>query len=115
MPSKKKIALLMIQGSNSIEIPTERYTWLEHPVVEDSSWKQCLNDPVKKGPAFEFVGSESTGNGIPLSHDVYRTMFRDNSYGEGSVIALRSILRMRVGREEVPMYDIRFESKAQRH
>lgn len=46
---------------------------------------------------------------------VYWPLFRDNDDSDGSVIAPRSVLRMRFEREEVPFYGVRFKSKSQRH
>lgn len=65
-------------------------------MVKGSFWKKALNNPVEAGLAFKFVGFESTGSNTPLNHHVYRTLFRDNDDGDGSVIGPRSILRMRV-------------------
>lgn len=46
--------------------------------------EESLNDPVKAEPALEFVGSEYTGSGTPLSHHVDRMLFQNNDDGEGS-------------------------------
>lgn len=46
---------------------------------------------------------------------MYITLFRDNNDGEGSVIRLKSISRMRIEKEELSMSDICFESKPQCH
>lgn len=73
-----------------------------------------MNDIVEAGPAFELVDSESTGSETPLSHHVCK-MFTDKGDDEGSIIGPRSILRMRVEREEVPWCDILLEPKAQHY
>lgn len=52
---------------------------------------------------------------MPLSRQVYRMLFPDNDNDEGSVVGPRSILGMRVKREEVPFSNIQFEPKAQRY
>lgn len=72
-----------------------------------------MKDLEEAGPAFE--PSESTSNGTPLDRQVYQTLFRDNSDEEGSTIAPRFILRMRVERGELSFWSIRFEFKAQRY
>lgn len=84
-------------------------------MVKDSFWKKALNNLVEAGPTLEFPSSESTRSGTPLNHQVYRILFKDQDDWQCSIIGPRSILRMRVEREEVPMCDICFESKAQRH
>lgn len=72
-----------------------------------------MDDTVEAGPSFEFVDFKSIGRAIPLFHPIYKTSFRDNDDGKGSIIGPRSILRIRVEREEVPWCDICLESKAQ--
>lgn len=64
---------------------------------------------------FEFVDFESTSSERPLAHHVYKTLFLDNKYGDGSMISPRSIFRMRVDKAEVPWSDIQIEIKSQRH
>lgn len=49
-----------------------------------------------------------------LDRQVYWILSGDNDDDEGSVIPPRSVLRIRVEREEVPFYGVRFESKMQR-
>lgn len=49
--------------------------------------------PVETGPALTIWGSESTGSGTTLKHQVYMTLFRHN-YDGGLVIDPKSALRM---------------------
>lgn len=49
----------------------------------------------------------------PFSHLTHQTVFMDQSQGEGVVINPRSILRMRIQRNEAVGTDLRFESNAQ--
>lgn len=95
------MALLVVSDYNVVSVPTERHTWMKHPTFKDSLWKRTIDDTVEAGSPLGFEDSKSTGSGTPLSHDVYKTLFRDNDDGEGSIIS-RSILRMLVDKEEVP-------------
>lgn len=45
----------------------------------------------------------------------FQTLFHDQEEGQGIIIPPRSVLRMRVGQEEVPFCIIKFESKSRRH
>lgn len=96
MGPKRKMVLLTIRDSSFVPIPTERHTLLEHHVVKDPFWKRALNDTVEAEPAFEYIGSESIGSGMPLSRQVYKTLFDDS---DGFLFSPRSILRLRVERE----------------
>lgn len=89
-------------GSNANPVPTQRHIWPEHPVVKDSFWDEALNERVEANSTFEYWSSDSFGSGTPLNHQVYQTLFYDNDDGEGSAIPPKSVLRMRVKREEVP-------------
>lgn len=68
---------------------------------------ESLNDLVEAGTTFEYLSSGSVNSGTLLDHHAYRTLFRDNDDGEGSVIAPRHVLRMGVEREEVSFCGIR--------
>lgn len=73
-----------------------------------------MNKPVEASFAFEYWSLDSSSSGMSLDRQVYRALFRDNDDGEGSVIPTMSILRIRVKREEVRFYNIRFELNTQR-
>lgn len=62
-----------------------------------------MNDSVEAGPAFKYLSSGSTRSGLSLDLLVYRTLLCDNDEGEGPATDPRSILRMRLEREEVPL------------
>lgn len=61
--SQEEMASLMILGSNSISILTERHTYLEHLVVKDSIWKRALNDTREAGPALVLWALNPMGAG----------------------------------------------------
>lgn len=113
MAPKKDMALIVIPGSNTVPIPTERHMW-NIPLSRIPS-KRGYEWHYKGNTSFEFSNSESTRSRTPLSHHVYKARFQDNDDDEFSVIGSRSILRMRVEWEEVPWYAIRFEFKGQQH
>lgn len=69
MAPKKKMALLTLPSSNTILVPTSRHTWSEHPVAKDQLSEKVLNDPIKVGPAFEYMSSGSTA----VKHHIIRT------------------------------------------
>lgn len=74
-------------------------------------WDMALMVPVEASPAFEYWSSDSSRSGTPLDRQVFGTLFHDNDDGEGSVVPPRYVLRMRIEREEIHFYNIRFESK----
>lgn len=65
-------------------------------------WKRAEKDFVEVCPLFEFVDFELTCGDTPLARHVYETLLSNSKDGEGSIINQRSILQMRVEREEVP-------------
>lgn len=77
--------------------------------------EEAMNNAVEAGPPFEFLDSEYSESGTPLSCDGSKTWFRDDYDSEGSVIGPRSILRIPIERKDIPWCNIRFGSKAQRH
>lgn len=50
-----------------------------------------------------------------MDKQTFGTMFHDNKDGERENVLPRSVLRMLVKREEVPLCTIRFECKPHRH
>lgn len=67
-----------------------------------------MSHTVETRRPFEFMDSKSIGRETPLSDHVYKTLFMDNDDDEGSIIVSKSILRMRLQREEVLWCNIHF-------
>lgn len=63
---------------------------------------------IKAGTPFEDWSSNSS-----TESDDCRMLYPDNNEGKGVVIPPRSILHMRVEKEEVPLWTVWFVSKAQ--
>lgn len=76
----------------------------------DSFWENLAKGFTEAGTPFEDGSSTSTGDS-----DGYQTLFSDNVEGKGLVIPPRSILRMRVNKEEMPLSEVCFISKTHQH
>lgn len=93
MAPKRKMALLSFPRSNMELIPAERHI-RSNIRLHRIYFRKGLKNSIEAFPPFEFVNSESTGSEIPQEHHTYKTFFRDNKDGAGSLINPRSILQM---------------------
>lgn len=113
--SQERSTILTVHSSNAIPVPIERHTWSAHPIVKDYFWDRVPKDLVEAGYPFKYKSADSFTSGVPLNNQSFQTLLHDSENGEGELIPPKSVLRMRIEREEVQFYNIKFESKAQRH
>lgn len=92
-------------------VPTLRHTWSSHPIVKDYFWDKALKDLVEACSPSEYRSSDSSMSGVPLNRQAFETLIRDGDNGKGAMVPQRSVLRMRIQREEIPFYSLKFESK----
>lgn len=92
-------------------MPPERHAWALHPVVKDDTfWDNVAKGFTEAGTPFEDRSSNSS-----VETDGYQTLYPDNNEGKGVVISPRSILRMRVEKEEMPYCAMHFMSMTHQH
>lgn len=89
--------------------------WPEQPIVKDSFWDKALNEPVESNYGFECGSSDNSGSGMLLDPQICGQCSLIMTTEKVQYIPPRSVLRMRLEREDVPFCGIRFEFKTQRH
>lgn len=77
--------------------------------MNDYFWGQVEKNIAEAEIPFELTSS-SSGEAIPRDH---QTPFMDHMGGDGILVNLRLVLRMRVEKGEVCCSDINFEAKSQ--
>lgn len=110
MAPKRQFALLTIPRTDVVPVSPESTHGRCILRRKKILWENIANGFTEVGTPFEDRSSTSTGNS-----DGYQTSFRHDVEGKGMVMPPRSILWMRVNKEEMPLSEIHFVSKSHQH
>lgn len=77
---------------------TKRHTWFLHPIAKDYFWDKASKDPIEVGSLFEYMSLDSSMSG---ASQTFQILFADHNDCEGTIVPPRSVLKMRVEKEEV--------------
>lgn len=103
-PVQKKSSLLIYPGSSNLPMALSRNSLALFPIVKQQFWKIIDKLPLSASIPFESTDKEV--------HRQYLTL--DNHLeGEGIFDKPLPLLRIRIGKQEVPWFKLRIESKTQ--